>query len=387
MQPILVYLASRPDQPRAVQRAGLEVLSGTEVLRTDQGARWLLGLLENSDTELRLPVIKAIEDSRLTAAVPPLIRILADSVRPAPERGAAARALRALNSLSALPVLQEVLAEVRDGTAPAVAALRLEAFRTLAALDPAGAVAEAQFHAERQDDPLQSEAVVVLGATPEGARQAARLFLDRKVSRALLPQVCDSLRRHAGRDLELARLLTEVRKSGLLLSNSPARGWTGISTLVRTQGRPDQGRRLFLDGKLVACIKCHTLEGVGGNVGPDLTRIWETQSVEKILESILEPSKEIKEGYQSYQATTRQGRIYQGLKVAQTADEVILRDAEGKDVHIASQDLEELTASKVSLMPEDTVSQLTQEQLIDLIAFLKDRKAQEALRSLTPLRR
>jgi putative heme-binding domain-containing protein len=191
------------------------------------------------------------------------------------------------------------------------------------------------------------------------------------------------LRRHTGRDPELARLLTEVRKSGLLRWNSPAEV-EQLRALVRTRGRPDQGRRLFLDSKLLACSKCHSLEGVGGSVGPDLTRIWETQSVEKILESILEPSKEIKEGYQTYQATTRQGRVYQGLKVAQTADEVVLRDAEGRDVRIATQDLEECTASKVSLMPEDTVAQLTQEQLIDLIAFLKDRKAQEALRTLGP---
>jgi hypothetical protein len=70
--------------------------------------------------------------------------------------------------------------------------------------------------------------------------------------------------------------------------------------------------------------------------------------------------------------------------VAQTADEVILRDAEDKDVRIAARDLEELTASKVSLMPEDAAAQLTQEQFIDLIAFLKDRKVQEALRGLAP---
>ncbi len=97
---------------------------------------------------------------------------------------------------------------------------------------------------------------------------------------------------------------------------------------------------------MLACINCHRMEGVGGNVGPDLTRLWETSTVEKIIESILEPSKEIKEGYQMYKATTKKGLVYQGLKIAQTPDEVVY------------------------------------DQFIDLIAFLKDRSAQESLRGL-----
>ena len=100
------------------------------------------------------------------------------------------------------------------------------------------------------------------------------------------------------------------------------------------------------------------------------------------MESIIEPSKEIKEGYQAFQAVTRKGQVVSGLKISQTADEVVLRDATARDVRIAAKDLEELTASKVSLMPDNVISQLTYDQFIDLVAFLKDRKAQESLRGL-----
>src|SRR5207253_10311169 len=119
-----------------------------------------------------------------------------------------------------------------------------------------------------------------------------------------------------------------------------------------------------------------------GNVGPDLTRVWESQSVEKLMESLIEPSKEIKEGYQSYQATTKKGKVYVGLKLAQTADEVVLREANGQDVRLPMAEIEELVASKSSLMPDNVIAQLTYEQFIDLVAFLKDRKAQESLRGL-----
>jgi putative heme-binding domain-containing protein len=124
------------------------------------------------------------------------------------------------------------------------------------------------------------------------------------------------------------------------------------------------------------------MEGIGGNVGPDLTRLWETQTVEKIMESIIEPSKEIKEGYQMYKATTKKGLVYNGLKISQTPDEVVLRDATAKDVHIPAKDLDELVVSKTSLMPEGVVAQLSFDQFLDLIAFLKDRPAQESLRGL-----
>ena len=97
------------------------------------------------------------------------------------------------------------------------------------------------------------------------------------------------------------------------------------------------------------------MEGVGGSVGPDLTRLWDTHTTEKMLETIVEPSKEIKEGYQSYKATTLDGQVFEGLQVTDTAKEVVIREASGRDVRIAKDDLDEMTPSKISLMPDNAV--------------------------------
>src|SRR5262249_30413848 len=113
-----------------------------------------------------------------------------------------------------------------------------------------------------------------------------------------------------------------------------------------------------------------------------LTRLWDTHTVDKILEALIEPSKEIKEGYQTYQATTKKGLVYQGLKVSQTPTEVVLREATGRDVRLRVKDLEQLKALKTSLMPDNVVSQLSFTEFLDLVAFLKDQKAQESLRGL-----
>ena len=162
-----------------------------------------------------------------------------------------------------------------------------------------------------------------------------------------------------------------VQQNGATLAHAVSTRYSQLTTL-----------QMDLNSKTLACINCHRLEGIGGNVGPDLTRLWETQSIEKIMESMIEPSKEIKEGYQSYQATTKKGLVYTGLKIAQTAEEVVLREASGKDVRIAAKDLDELSVSKQSLMPDNAVAQITYDQFIDLVAFLKDRPAQESLRGM-----
>ena len=155
-----------------------------------------------------------------------------------------------------------------------------------------------------------------------------------------------------------------------------------VERLVATTGNSENGRRVFLDTQKSQCAKCHRLEGVGGQVGPDLTKIWETHSVAKILESILDPSKEIKEGYQTFVAATASGQVYSGLKVKDEPGSIVLRDAEGRDITLPRDEIDELSASKKSLMPDGVVAQLSFQEFIDLVAFLKSREAQQRLREM-----
>src|SRR5262249_39063830 len=150
-----------------------------------------------------------------------------------------------------------------------------------------------------KDTALQSEAVQILGTQADGAKLVGERFVAKQLPPELLAPVTDALRRHADNHPELANLLTEVMKGGLLLSLDKAQV-ERVQQLVRTRGNPQRGQALYLNNKVLACVNCHRLEGIGGNVGPDLTRLWETQSIEKIMESIIDPSKEIKEGYQTY---------------------------------------------------------------------------------------
>jgi quinoprotein glucose dehydrogenase len=421
LEPLLTYLERNPNEARDVQLAALRTLAlgatirnprphlllGSltaglgnpnpwtvpvdlslfnatlgERARADRASRLILKLLDSADTDVRLAAIRTIEDTRLGPAAGKLGRLLADPTRPLPERLAIVRALRVLDDPATVPALVNLATNIKSHDTDAVN-LRLESLRTLAVLAQPQAAELARSLISQGDTPvsLQAEAVSILGTSPAGARLVGEAFVAKKLARELLPQVSETLRRHAAKDATLQQLLGEVMRGGLSVSTTPDE-LVRIARLVQTTGSPSRGRALYLNAKQLACINCHRLEGIGGHIGPDLTRIWETLSLEKTVESIVHPSAEIKEGFQTYVLVTDKGISYSGLKLVDTPQEVVLRDANGKDVRVPRNQIEELYPTKNSLMPDNLITQLSYQQFIDLIAFLRDRTAQESLRGL-----
>lgn len=421
LEPLLTYLERNPDEARDVQLAALRTLALSSTIRNprpylllgtlatglgnlnplavpadvslfnvtlgerakaDRGSRLILKLLDAADANVRLAAIKTVEDTRLAPAAAKLGRMLADSTRPPAERLAILRALRVLDDSAAVSAMVSLASNTKTDTDEAVN-LRLDALRTLAALAQPKAVELSQSLINTSNVPvnLQAEAVSILGTTPTGAKLVGEAFVAKKLARELLPQVSETLRRHAAKDQAIQSLLGEVMRGGLSIATTPAE-LARIGQLVQTKGSPNRGRTLYLNSKQLACINCHRLEGIGGNIGPDLTRMWETLSLEKTVESIVHPSAEIKEGFQTYVLVTTKGISYSGLKLIDTPQEVVLRDANGKDVRLPRGEIEELYPTKHSLMPDNLITQLSYEQFIDLIAFLRDRTAQESLRGL-----
>jgi quinoprotein glucose dehydrogenase len=388
VKPVADVLKSLPaiekDDPKAAEKIGeqtpvklaaIEVLASHGALKSDALRAMLMGLLSEKDAAIRMSVIKAIDESKTTQAA----SVLADRLEAAPsneEKVAIAKTLGRLQDKSVAAKLETAFA-AKDLDAK----VRLELFRSLVALDAKRMARPAEaILAEKDSDPeLVREAVIVASQQSiEGARKVGKLFVEKQLPRTLLPEVADGLRKHAN-DAECGKLLSDAMKGGLLLSSSAAEV-ARIEKLLKTEANADRGKALFLNNKAVACITCHKLEGVGGNIGPDLTRVWETHSLEKSIESMLDPSKEIKEGYQTFVATTKSGKSVSGLRVSQSADGVVLRDATGKEVMIPANDLEELQPTKKSLMPDDVVKHLSYREFLDLVAFLRDRRAQESLR-------
>jgi putative membrane-bound dehydrogenase-like protein len=374
LDPLIAYLDRRPNESLDVIRAALEVFAVSGPENAKKAAGIVFGLLESADDDARYAAIKAAEDLRLAAAAPKLIAILGDASKRESERAAVVRALRVLNDRRAVEPIQKLL----TGRNPAT--LKLEALRSLASLDAGAARTAAEKLLEQPDTALLGEAVAVLAATKPGARLIGERFAAKKLPRDLFPQVTEALKRFAD-DPAITKLQAEVLRGGLLLSLEPGQ-IEKVRRQVAEKGNAGKGRELYLNTKLLACATCHRMEGVGGSVGPDLTRVWDTIALDKILESIVDPSKEIKEGFQTYRLTTADEQVHTGLKIRDDESEVVIRDANGRDTRVAKADIDSLGPSKVSLMPDNVVAQITYEQFIDLLAFLKSRKEQESLRGL-----
>lgn len=375
LDPLADFLAKRPNEPANVAAAAVEVFAAAGGgLDSPKATELVVTLLGRPDPAVRLAAVRAVDATRLTAAAPALIGMLAAPDRPADERLAVVKALGAVRAKEAAGPVAAVL------TRPNPAALKVAALRTLAALDPAAALAAAGPALDQTDPALQAEAVIVLGATKPGAKLVGERYLAKTLPRDLFPQVTDALKKFAT-DPDIAQLQAAVIRGGLLLSLDPRQA-EKIRLAVAEKGNAKRGKELFLNTKLLACATCHKVEGVGGATGPDLTRVWDTHTVEKILESIADPSKEIKEGYQTYRLATADGQIITGLKVSETAAEVVIRDVNGRDVRVAKDDVESLGPTKLSLMPDDTVARLGYDQFLDLLAFLKSKAEQESLRGV-----
>jgi putative heme-binding domain-containing protein len=130
-------------------------------------------------------------------------------------------------------------------------------------------------------------------------------------------------------------------------------------------GDPERGKVVF--GKV--CAACHKLGGQGHEVGPDLAALTDT-SPEALLIALFDPNREVDARYASYTAALKDGRVVNGLVAAETGNAVSLKRAEGQTDVILRADLDELTTSGQSLMPEGMENDVKPADLADLFAFV-----------------
>ncbi len=144
--------------------------------------------------------------------------------------------------------------------------------------------------------------------------------------------------------------------------------------ILSLAGDAERGRAVFLLERN-QCVNCHKHGTAGKEIGPDLTHIGDTRTREDLLESLLDPSRRVEAKYQSYEAKTLDGLCVTGVLVTKDAKGVTLRDAKAKDHTFATADLDSFRPSRLSLMANGLLADLTPQQAADLLAFLaKSRK-------------
>lgn len=118
------------------------------------------------------------------------------------------------------------------------------------------------------------------------------------------------------------------------------------------------------------CAACHRVRDLGHAIGPDITDV-RNKTRETLLYDILDPNRAVEPRWVSYVVITSDGRALNGLLASESATGIVLRRAEGKEDVLARSEIDEMSASGKSLMPEGVEKDITVEQMGDLLEFLK----------------
>ncbi len=131
-------------------------------------------------------------------------------------------------------------------------------------------------------------------------------------------------------------------------------------------GDPHRGRELFR----ATCGACHTLHGEGGHIGPDLSG-YNRGELNALLVNIVNPNAEIREGYENYLVTMKDGRVLNGFLAEQDPKVVVLRGLDGQNIALARDQIAEMKNTGVSLMPEGLLNAFDDRQARDFFAYLQ----------------
>ncbi|MFT5108505.1 MAG: putative heme-binding domain-containing protein, partial [Pseudoalteromonas tetraodonis] len=140
---------------------------------------------------------------------------------------------------------------------------------------------------------------------------------------------------------------------------------------VAEKGDAARGEAIYARSNLL-CTVCHAIGAAGGAIGPDLVSVGASAPVDYIIESLLDPSKKIKEGYHTTQVTKKDGTVLTGGLLRDGGGVVVLRDAAGKEINVPADQIVSRSVSPVSLMPPALTASLRRDEFIDLVSFLSE---------------
>jgi putative heme-binding domain-containing protein len=188
---------------------------------------------------------------------------------------------------------------------------------------------------------------------PAVAVEAIRMTSTRGVAGSLV----DALKK-AGGVKQMDRALTADEMADLVAK-------------VASQGSAARGEAIYRRQQLL-CITCHAIGDAGGVLGPNLVSIGGSAPVDYLIESLMEPSKKIKEGYHMVMVSTKSGQVFSGGLVKDSPTEVIIRDPANQLQTVSKADIASQQMSPVSMMPAGLTASLREDEFVDLVRFLSE---------------
>ena len=331
-------------------------------------------LVTSPDDACAVKAIEAVAAWQVLAADGELAAVALDRDRAAAVRTAAVAALGRLPGAAPRATLVALCGPAAEGETFQAAAI--------AALVPRStseAASQAVAFLVRARDAKARGAVFQAFLAAKGGAAALAAALDG--SSARLPAAVVQEGRQAvsasGRPepaLEAALAAALARTSGLAVAVS-AHAMSDAEleafvTLVRTKADARRGAEIYARESL-KCVSCHRIGDQGGRVGPNLSALGAASPLDYVIDSLLQPAKNVKEGYATLVVQTADGRVLTGIQVARSDEQLVLRDATGAEIRIPTADIDEESVGS-SLMPVGLIDPLSRDELADLVRYLSE---------------
>ena len=142
-----------------------------------------------------------------------------------------------------------------------------------------------------------------------------------------------------------------------------------IAAIMKTKGDPKLGEQLFTRA---SCVTCHTVDEAEVQKGPYLGNIAQTYTRDILAEAILDPNKTVSQGFMTNVITTKSGDSQMGFVIAESADEVTIRNITGQEFTYATKDIKTRDKPPISMMPPGLASGMSVKEFASLLDYLEE---------------
>jgi putative membrane-bound dehydrogenase-like protein len=191
--------------------------------------------------------------------------------------------------------------------------------------------------------------------------------LDAMENKTIAPSEIDAVLRQrllSHRSAEVRRRATKLFADAI--NTDRQKVVDSYQSILNLSGDAKRGVEVFRKN----CAACHQLGSVGNTVGPDLASLGD-KSPPALLIAMLDPNRAVEARYVGYTATTKGGLTFSGVLAAETGNSITLVSTDGKQNVILRSDLDELTSTGKSAMPEGLEKEIKPQDMADLIAHIR----------------
>jgi putative heme-binding domain-containing protein len=289
------------------------------------------------------------------------LKVVADPSASTQQRMQYLDALAGIKQAKALPVLLSLLSDRQQE------ALHPAALTALQQFDELKIGEEVLNHFDSFTEPGRAAALTLLSSRPSWALLLLKAVEAGRIRPESVSQ--DALQKiKTYSDVELGQLTRKLwGKERIATTDEMKQQISQFAAMIRNgAGDPYEGRKLFN----MSCGLCHKLFAQGGQIGPDLTP-YKRDDLDTLLLNVVNPSAEIREGYESYVVTTKDGRTLSGFLADKDNRVLVLRGVDGVNAVLPQDQIAEMKPTGVSLMPVGLLASLTAQQVRDLFAYLR----------------